>query len=675
MTADSTYLLPNIPPTITPKNARLQALLHIGSWVIVMIASIVYFAVSSPVVNQSRAIGFCQTALRIGWTADSCTGFYAAADILFLILNIEVSAVIILRRPAERISLLAGVAMVLLGSTLNFPSLQEMENSVIPSLANASNSLFNFGLAAAVLFMSRFPDGRCLPRWLFGYSLVICGLYVVGAVYFPVSVLSIPDFALGVILICASFAPAVIGQVIRFRKYATPTERQQTKWALFGFFVTIAGYAVIIIIELLLLRIGFFETALGTWVYYFLLTLHWVTLAAFPVSMLFSIFRFRLWQIDLVISRTLSVALVTLVLALIFIGLLAGVDQVTTQLALGNQSGLAMAISGFAVAIVFNPLRQRLNKWIDRHFYPKYLVKAQALDHQNQQKAMSPTPQPVNSLYGKRLGVYEVLDPIGRGGMAEVYRGCHTTLERSVAIKMLPATLALDESFRKRFEREARTVAGLRHPNIVQLYDFGVQDDLYYMVMEYIQGHSLNDHLRGHGKLAFEDAQMLLKGIAEALDFAHQQGVIHRDVKPANIMLQPITTTTPHLPTLRPILMDFGIARLIESDSGLTSTGTLGTLDYIAPEQIISSKDVDGRADLYALGVISYQMLTGVLPFVADNAGALVLAHLQRTPLDPRKLNPEIPDSAAKATLRALAKEPKDRYESASAFIAALERS
>ena len=269
-------------------------------------------------------------------------------------------------------------------------------------------------------------------------------------------------------------------------------------------------------------------------------------------------------------------------------------------------------------------------------------------------------------LAGSTLGPYEVMDPLGRGGMAEVYKGRHPTLGRIVALKLLPADLAKDQEFRHRFEREARVVAGLKHPNIVQVFDGGEQDGLYYMVMEYIEGKNLSDVMRAVELLPLPHACSIITELAGALDYAHQQGIIHRDIKPSNVMLEPITATGGR--GERAVLMDFGIAHMVGGMTKITSTGLIGTFDYMSPEQIRDAKDVDGRADIYSLGVMAFQMLTGKLPYTASNPGALLIAHMQQPAPDPRSLRAELPDDIAAAVLKALEKDPNDRFTSMAAM-------
>jgi serine/threonine-protein kinase len=255
---------------------------------------------------------------------------------------------------------------------------------------------------------------------------------------------------------------------------------------------------------------------------------------------------------------------------------------------------------------------------------------------------------------------------IGRGGMAEVYSAT-SPKRRSVAIKVLKAELASEEQFRKRFMREAEIVSGLEHPNIVQVLDFGNEENAYYIVMELLSGPDLSHLLKQEKQIPLSETISLLSGIANALDYAHAQGLVHRDIKPSNVMLD-----SSSIPS-RSVLTDFGIAKIADAHTKITNTGMLGTFDYIAPEQIQASAEVDGRADIYALGVMTYQMLTGNLPFERPNTGALLLAHLNAPPPDARETLHGLPRPSARAIQQAMAKKPEARFATASEFIAALE--
>ncbi len=266
----------------------------------------------------------------------------------------------------------------------------------------------------------------------------------------------------------------------------------------------------------------------------------------------------------------------------------------------------------------------------------------------------------------RRIGRYDILERIGKGGMAQVYRALDTNLDRVVAVKVLYEHLSDDPTFKERFEREAKFVASFNHPNIVQVYDFDsfTKDGTtnYYMVMSYIAGHNLREELEQHQKQdRLMDHQRVLQiasNVADALHYAHERGMVHRDVKPANILFDEREQA---------ILTDFGIARLIAT-SNLTQEGmTVGTPAYMSPEQV-AGEMVDARSDIYALGIITYEMFAGRPPFPDDGSVSVLLKHLNE-PVQSLAEITHLPHQAVDAVvLRALSKDPKERYQTAKAF-------
>jgi eukaryotic-like serine/threonine-protein kinase len=210
-------------------------------------------------------------------------------------------------------------------------------------------------------------------------------------------------------------------------------------------------------------------------------------------------------------------------------------------------------------------------------------------------------------------------------------------------------------------------LAAIDHPNIVKVYDAGQVDGIYYMAMEFVQGRDLGDVLKENGTLPLAEIQPFLRDFAGALDYAHERGLVHRDIKPSNIMVR----LKPDRSSYEVVLMDFGVAKLQDAQTELTGTGAIGTIDYMAPEQIMAAKAVDHRADIYALGIVLYEMLTGECPF-KGTPGQVLFAHLQQPAPDPRTVKPDIPVSIAEAVLRALDKNPDARFQTASAMAAAL---
>ena len=273
----------------------------------------------------------------------------------------------------------------------------------------------------------------------------------------------------------------------------------------------------------------------------------------------------------------------------------------------------------------------------------------------------------VDPLLGQQLGNYLIQQSLGQGGMARVYKGLDVSLKRPVAVKVMSEGLRQSELYAQRFEREAQAVANLHHLNIVSIFYFGTQDSLYYLVMEYIDGTDLEAVLRNyadhHELMPYADVMRILEAIASALDYAHQQGVIHRDVKPSNIMVER---------NGRPVLTDFGLAlRVSEGTLG----DTFGTPHYISPEQAQNSSNAVPQSDLYSLGVIAYEMLAGTVPFDDPSPTALAMQHIMAAVPSPRLFNPKLSDEVEQVLFKALAKEPNERYATGAEFTSNLRQS
>lgn len=261
-----------------------------------------------------------------------------------------------------------------------------------------------------------------------------------------------------------------------------------------------------------------------------------------------------------------------------------------------------------------------------------------------------------------KIGRYLIIEEIGRGGMATVYRAKDPNFDREVAIKILPRAFLHDPQFRARFEREAKTVAALEHQSIVPVYDFGEEDGQPYIVMRLMTGGSLNDKL-DKGPLSLEEALEITARIADALDAAHAKGVIHRDLKPGNILFDQYG---------KAYLTDFGIARVVEGGATLTGGAILGTPAYMSPEQIQGDKEIDHRSDIYALGIIFYHMLTGNPPYQATTPAKVMMMHVLEPIPEIHKALPDLPPFVEEVLRKALSKDPDDRYNTAQDFVNAL---
>lgn len=261
--------------------------------------------------------------------------------------------------------------------------------------------------------------------------------------------------------------------------------------------------------------------------------------------------------------------------------------------------------------------------------------------------------------------LYDIRDELGRGGMALVFRALDLRLRRQVAIKVLPPELAFNADVRTRFLREAQMAAQLNHPNIVPIYSVDERDSISYIVMGLVDGETLGARLHRDGPTDIDMARKLLGEVSDALDYAHGHGVIHRDVKPDNILIDRVTG--------RAMVTDFGIARAAAEDSRLTVTGiAIGTPAYMSPEQALGEREVDGRSDLYSLAVVGYQMLVGEPPFKANNTPSMLMKHIAEMPRPIRDRRLDAPEGLANALHRGLAKLPEERWPNAAAFKAAL---
>jgi len=274
----------------------------------------------------------------------------------------------------------------------------------------------------------------------------------------------------------------------------------------------------------------------------------------------------------------------------------------------------------------------------------------------------------MQNLTGQSIGRYHILEQWGEGGMATVYKAYDTRLERNVALKVLRTEMfspVLLEQVLQRFEREAKSLAKLSHPNIVNILDYGEHEDMPYFVMEFLPGGTLKDKL---GQvIPWQEAIHMILPVASGLSYAHQRGIIHRDVKPSNVLLRE---------SMSPVLTDFGIAKLLEGVEGQTLTGSgvgIGTPEYMAPEQGVGAHAIDSRADIYSLGIVLYEMVTGRKPYTADTPMAVVIKQMTDPLPRPKDFVPELPENVEQILLKALAKQPEDRYQSMDEFIKALE--
>jgi len=270
----------------------------------------------------------------------------------------------------------------------------------------------------------------------------------------------------------------------------------------------------------------------------------------------------------------------------------------------------------------------------------------------------------MEDLTGRQFGYYQIVAPLGEGGMAAVYKAYQPSMERYVAVKVLPRHMATSEEFVNRFRRESKLLAQLQHPHILPVFDYGEADGYPYIVMPFINSGTLANLLQKR-QPSLPEVRRVMTQLGDALGYAHAEGMIHRDIKPSNVLIDERGNC---------LLTDFGLARMAESATKITASGAvMGTPAYMAPEQGAGA-NIDHRCDIYSLGIILYEMVTGRVPFTAETPVAVVFKHIQDPLPSARKLNPKLPESVELVLLKVLAKNPDDRYQNAEDFVVAIQK-
>lgn len=265
---------------------------------------------------------------------------------------------------------------------------------------------------------------------------------------------------------------------------------------------------------------------------------------------------------------------------------------------------------------------------------------------------------------GEFVGPYEIIEELGRGGMATVYKAHHASLDRYVAIKVMDAAMSSETDFIERFKREARAIARLDNPHIVPVYDFDEHKEQPYLVLKFIDGQTLGARMKA-SPLARNEVLEIVTAVGGALQYAHKQGILHRDIKPSNVLLARDGNV---------YLTDFGLARMLESSSSLTGDAIIGTPHYISPEQALNSELVDERTDIYSFGVMIYEMVTGRVPFESDTAFSVIEDHLYTPPPPPSSIRPDLSFEVEDVILKALSKKSSDRHNTVAELVKAFKQ-
>jgi tRNA A-37 threonylcarbamoyl transferase component Bud32 len=643
-----------------------------GVFIVLSLATVLFFSMGVPPYFQGYIKNIDTGTLAALQGLGLSTTFYAAYQtvlVVLLAIAFAVAGIIISWfKSDEWLALL--VAFTLIGQGANaFGPLQKM--AAIPSFEIPVRFVIAMVLMGLPLSCYLFPDGKIQKRWMI-YVVGIWFVWLMVSVFwhsFPINIFDRGGSATlrYLLSLLAVLSTGIYAQVYRYRHTDSSTKREQLKWIVFGIAVGIfTGVGVNLFMT-------FFELTKPSAEAYLLVDMFTQTLSVVaqftvPIAVVFSILKYRLYDIEIVINRSIIYGSVTVVLAVVFgillFGLQSAYKAITKQ---NNPPTIAVVISTIAVSSIFQPTRKFLRRFINRKLYGMDVDFDEIKRRSEKMDMVARMPSgEVTS-----IGGYQGLELIGRGGMGEVYKARHPNLNRTVAIKILSSLFKDDPNFTKRFAREAKTMAQLRHPNIITIHDYGEQDGLPFIVMEYLTGDTLSQMLTKCERLSLDESLPLLEEIASALDYAHAQGVIHRDIKPSNVIVEPITTLTSDR-TQRAILMDFGIARFITENTMLTASGdVLGTADYISPEQVHGTTELDSRTDQYSFAVMTYQVLTGHKPFERNNTWAMIRSHLEESPPDPR-IHLPMQENTADAILKALSKKPEERFPSVGEFVKAL---
>lgn len=580
-----------------------------------------------------------------------------AFELLWVAVYTGVGIVIFRRRSNDWMGLLSGLMLCLMGFQLTY-SIETLTDTPL----TLGLSLFLTSLMALVAYTTLylFPGGRFSSRWAIMALAVTLPYELVRGIAINVPALGLrPGLMLfGTVIL------TLVALGLQFQRYRTlpQAERQQIKWVLFAFVFLIGGLALSAVQRAVIPEMTGAPAAIAAAVALVTQTTFYLAL---PLGMAFSMLRYRLWDADLVINRTLVYAGSLVVVGALFIGLFFVANAVLSSL-VGLDPAATVVLAGLVVGAGFNSVRRWVGRWIDRNVY-NFRVPLDVAQH-HISSGYPPVPPPhlqAGRHIGQQIGGYTLDNLLGRGAMSEVYAAHELSTGKKVAVKVLSPDVEDPALAVGRFEREAAALQRIAHPNVIRMVTSGMSEGVHYLAMEVAGRQTLWDRMQQPDPIPTAEAISLVRDIAAGLDAVHNVGVIHRDVKPSNILLRPTDYG------VEAVLIDFGVVR-VGDDASLTQRKEfIGTLHYAAPEQIMANRQTDHRADIYALGVIAYQLLTGHHPFDVS-AAAMIFAHINQPPPDPRLFKPHLPRLTAHALLRALAKKPDDRFPSAGAFAAAL---
>lgn len=611
---------------------RLNWLVSVG-WLLVM-ASLIIVVINIPL--------FYQDVYNRAAASPALTAAGVPPELIAILRTIVrrvgeacffIMAAAILLRSRNQMAILMGITGSLLAVVLSGAVL-EVELAV-PALSIPIRILTVLAVGLAPLLMFTLPNGEFVPKWS-RYLLLF--IVIEDSIRLSISSLSLiflaPSLAIDAISIWA--------QVYRYRRQP-PVYQHQFKWLILGasaaVISVIVGQACYVLVprDFHVLTSGIDE--IGSLI--------------LAVCTIFAVTRYRLYDINLFIHRTVVYWAVFTAMAVIFAIQFFILRAIFVDVFDQPNHPLGVVIPLLISAALFNPLRSRIQHVIDRRVYGFRFDLDQLANAEKPLEVKHP-----GQYTGKNVGGFQLHDVIGKGGMGEVYKG--VSGEKVAAVKVMDSMWEFDIPVKERFEREGKLTAAISHPNIVKTYGYGVSEGVYYVALEYINGPSLAQLLQERRRLSLEDISPFVSRLADALDMIHAQGYVHRDIKPSNIMMR----IGADLETYEPVLMDFGIAKLMDDDTSQTDSSLIGTIRYMSPEQIQQAEKVDHRTDIYAMGIVLYELLTGDTPF-SGSIGQILFAHLHQPPPNPCDIIPELPPQVAYVVMRALSKDREYRFQTA----------
>jgi hypothetical protein len=539
----------------------------------------------------------------------------------------------VLLRSRSPMAILLGMICAVLAPTLSGAVLEVLV--AYPALAVPIRIFTEVSIVLGTLLLFTMPDGRFVPQWSRFLLLVFIFADSIRLTWY--SVVPNPLLFLPVIFV---YAVAIWSQVFRYRR-ESPIYQHQFKWIILGASASLLSIIIGQICNVIVPR-DFHVLTQG---------IDEIGSVVLAVCMIFAVTRYRLYDINLYINRTIVYWVVFATLAVLFAIQFFVVRAILDAALQQPNHPLSVIVPLLVTVVLFNPLRLRIQTLIDRRVYHLRFDLNQLERAQQSIEIKDP-----GQYTGKIIGGFALRDVIGKGGMGEVYKGAQGS--RTAAVKVMDRVWEFDPNVRQRFEREGKLTAALTHPHIVKTYGYGEEEGIHYVALEYVEGKTLGQHLHEQGRMSLEDIVPMFTQITDALDYIHHQAYVHRDLKPGNIMLR----LSSDKETFEPVLMDFGIAKLMTES--ISDEVAVGTIHYMAPEQIQTSDKIDRRADIYALGVMLYEVLIGNPPFTGG-VGQILFSHLYQPPPNPCEIRTELPPQVGDVVLRALSKDPNERFQSA----------